>query len=58
MVDDDRLIRQLAVEILEWCGDKTRQAADGEEGVDGFLQKPFSSFELSRQVHDILQLES
>lgn len=114
VIDDDRIIRQLAVEILENCGYTTLEAADGEEGirvfresearidliyldmimprksgeqvfravrkidgsvkillssgfkkddkvnalmdegVDGFLQKPFSAYELSRRVHDLL----
>ena len=114
VVDDDDIIRQLAVEILKNCGYNTLEAPDGEEGirvfrenkdridliyldmimprksgeqvfravrkidrsvrillssgfkkdekvkglldqgVDGFLQKPFSAYELSRQVHELL----
>ncbi len=115
VIDDDEIIRGLAVDVLESCGYSTLEAADGEEGirlfhenreridliyldvimpkksgvqvfyairemtdsvkillssgfkndekvnelmtkgVAGFLQKPFTAFELSRKVHDILK---
>lgn len=38
IVDDDRLNRQLLVRLLESIGFATREAGNGQEGVEAFLQ--------------------